>query len=171
MARVELISERSQASGPEQQAVFDAVVASRGRMIRPFEVLLHTPGLASVLSDLGAHIRFAGSLSDHDRELAIMTAAAYHRCEFEWTSHHALALDSGVRPELLEHLQGGQQTPTEWEAALVEFVRELCSRAGVSDRVFVAVADRLGTEGVVELSVLIGYYTLLGFVMGAVEAC
>ncbi len=171
MARIELISERSQASGPEQESAFDDVVATRGRMIRPFEVLLHAPALASVLSELGARIRFAGKLSDHDRELAIMAAAAYHGCEFEWTSHYPIALQSGVRLELLEHLEGEPRTPTEWEGALVDFVRELCSHAEVPERVFSKVADRLGTEGVVELSVLVGYYTLLGFVMGAVEAC
>lgn len=171
MVRIELISERSQVTGPEQEAAFDAVVASRGQMIRPFEVLMHTPALAMVLSDLGARIRFAGELSDHDRELAIMAAAAHHGCEFEWTSHQPLALASGVRAEVLAHLKGAPQRLTASESVLVEFVRDLCSRAEISDRVFAAVADRLGTAGVVELSVLVGYYTLLAFAMGAVEAC
>jgi hypothetical protein len=33
------------------------------------------------------------------------------------------------------------------------------------------VADLLGTRGVVELAVTVGYYTMLARVMGAFEAC
>jgi hypothetical protein len=39
----------------------------------------------------------------------------------------------------------------------------------VSDAAYAAARDRLGTAGVVELSTLVGYYTLLGFVINLVE--
>ena len=43
MARVRLINGREGDLTPEQMETFDWVVESRGRMLRPFEVLLHSP--------------------------------------------------------------------------------------------------------------------------------
>lgn len=171
MARIRLITERTDDLNPAQLEVYDKVAASRGSMIRPFEVLAHVPGLAAPLSDVGAGIRFAGGLSDHDRELTILTAAIVHGCDFEWQSHRTIALDAGVRPEALEHLQGGSSELTEDEAVVVGFVKELCATSTVSDGTFAAAVERLGESGVVELSTVVGYYTLLAFVMGAVDAC
>ena len=136
-----------------------------------FEVLIHVPGLAGPLSEVGAGIRYAGGLSDHDRELTILTAAAVHGCDFEWESHRAIALDAGVRPEALEHLRGGAAELTAEEELVVGFVKELCATSTVSDETFAGAVDRLGEAGVVELSTVVGYYTLLAFVMGAVDAC
>lgn len=166
-----MITERTDDLTPEQLEVFDHVTATRGSMIRPFEVLTHVPGLARPLSEVGAGIRFAGGLSDHDRELVILTSAVVHGCGFEWESHHRIALAAGVRPEALDHLRGGDEPLTDAESLLVGFVRELCGTSTVSDETFAAAIDRYGEAGVVELSTIVGYYTLLAFVMGAVDAC
>ncbi len=171
MARIRLITERTDDLTPAQLEVYDKVAASRGSMIRPFEVLAHVPGLAGPLSEVGAGIRYAGGLSDHDRELTILTAAVVHGCDFEWQSHRAIALEAGVRPEALEHLRGGAAELTPDEALVVGFVKELCATSTLSEATFTAAADHLGEAGVVELATVVGYYTLLAFVMGAVDAC
>lgn len=171
MARVPLITERTDELSSEQLELYDLVTASRGEVIRPFAVLAHVPSLAKPLSEVGAGIRFAGGLSDHDRELVILTVASIHDCRFEWDSHHPIAIEAGVRAEALSHLQGGPGVLTGDEAPLVEFTRQLCSNSSVTAETFDAVSDRLGDAGVVELATTIGYYTLLGFVMGAVDAC
>lgn len=172
MARIPLISERSSDLSDDQLAVYDHVTGSRGRMIRPYEVLLHTPGLARPMSELGAQIRYHSTLPDHHRELAIMAAAALTGCAFEWDSHRSIALDAGVRPDLLEHLLGRAQCePTEIESAIVDFVHQLHESATVDAQTFASTQSLLGTKGVVELASLVGYYTMLAYVMGAVEAC
>ncbi len=172
MARIPLITDRDESLTPEQAETFDWVVASRGRMIRPFEVLLHTPTIARHVAELGAQIRFDSSLSDHDRELVIITAARVHGCDFEWDSHRPLAEAAGVRPEVIAHLEHDAPVElTEVESLLVGFVRELCASSTVSEETFAAVRGHLGESGAVELSTTVGYYTLLGYVMGACGAC
>ncbi|MGH8927574.1 MAG: carboxymuconolactone decarboxylase family protein [Acidimicrobiia bacterium] len=171
MARVRLITDRDGLS-PEQAATFDWVVESRGRMIRPFEVLLHAPGIARHVAELGAKIRFDSSLSDHDRELVIITAARVHDCGFEWVTHLPLARSAGVRPEVIEHLTDGTDVDLlDTEDLLIGFVRELSAASRVSERNFNRAKLLLGETGVVELSATIGYYTLLAMVMGAADAC
>jgi 4-carboxymuconolactone decarboxylase len=171
MARVRLITSRDQDLSPEQIDAFDWVVESRGRMIRPFEVLLHSPAMAKHIAELGARVRFRSSLSDHDRELVIIAAAHIHGCTFEWDSHLPLARAAGVRDEVIEHLRQGSGSLTDTESLFIQFVRELCAESTVSPQTFEQAKSLLGESGVVELSVTIGYYTLLAMVMGACDAC
>jgi AhpD family alkylhydroperoxidase len=172
MPRIPLITERSAELSDEQLEVYDHVTGSRGRMIRPYEVALHAPGLARPMSELGAEIRYHSTLSDHDRELAIMTTAALTGCAFEWESHHSIALEAGVRPDALAHIRG--ETIAELDAGestIVDFVRQLHESASVDDASFAAAESALNSTGVVELASLVGYYTMLAYVMGAVDAC
>ncbi len=172
MARVALITEREEALTEEQKDVFDRVVASRGRMIRPFEVLLHSPAVARHVSDLGAKLRFESSLSDHDRELVIITAAHIRHCAFEWESHLPLARQAGVREEAIAAVQGGPEIQlTEVEELLIGFVSQLCAESTVNEERFEAAHEHLGNTGVVDLCATVGYYTLLAMVMGACDAC
>ena len=171
MARIPLIERRDQTTTPEQEHVFDAIAASRGSLIRPYQVLLHVPSIAEPLAETGARIRFAGSLADDDRELVILTAATVHGCAFEWDSHLQIAIGAGVRQEVLDHLQGGPGTLTDHEELVISYVRRLCADSTVpADRVERA-RIAVGEAGVVELTATVGYYTLLAYVMGAADAC
>jgi 4-carboxymuconolactone decarboxylase len=163
------MSERSQVHGSAAD-VFDEIVASRGQMLRPFEVLLYVPEVARHAGALGATLRYASVLSDHDRELAIVATAFQHACGFELEVHEPLARAAGVRDETIAHLRDGRGDLTPDEAAIVEVAVELCATSRVSDRAFGAARDRLGDAGVIELAALVGYYTMLAFAMNAVEA-
>jgi 4-carboxymuconolactone decarboxylase len=169
---VELIRDRGQALSDEQRETFDWVVASRGQMIPPFQVLLHSPGIAREVAELGAKVRFESSLSDHDRELVIITAARIHSCAFEWESHLPLAREAGVREEAIAAIEAGDSSAlTETEELLTGFVRELCAESTVGAERFQSAHRYLGEVGVVELCATIGYYTLLAMVIGACDAC
>jgi len=168
VARIPLLDERENLS-EAQQAVFDWIVGSRGKMLRPFEVLLHVPEMARPTAELGHQIRYEGSLSDHHRELAIITVARAHRCEFEWDTHVGLARDAGVSEATIAAVRNRDQVGQP-DSVIVDFARELCAAATVSDEAYGQALDRLGESGVVELSTLVGYYTLLAFVMNAAQA-
>lgn len=168
MARLRLLTDRHGLS-EAQQAVFDWIVESRGQMLRPFEVLLHRPEMARPAAELGHQIRYEGSLSDHDRELAIITVAQAHSCGFEWDTHIGLARTAGVSEATIAALEDGDAVGSP-DDVIVGFVRELCAASTVSDSAHAAAEDRLGAAGTVELSTLVGYYTLLAFVMNAAGA-
>ena len=140
-------------------------------MVRPYEVLLHSPGLAGPAGELGHQIRYEGTLSDHDRELAIITTATAHGCPFEWTSHVGLARGAHVSEKTIEAVESEQPILDERDEIIVGFVRELCSTSDVSDERFSAAEDLLDHSGVVELSALVGYYTFLAYVMRVAKVC
>ncbi len=172
MARIELLTEREQLHSDPQRELFDRIVASRGEMIRPYQVLAHAPAVAGAIGDVGAAIRFGGTLADHDRELVIITAAVVNDCQFEWDSHHPIALQAGVRPETAEYLRsGGDHDLDHRESTIIGYVRELCETGNVSDALFAQMVEMLGTEGTVELTATVGYYTMLAYVMNVAGAC
>ncbi len=166
--RPPLLTNRSGLS-ESQQAVFDWIVESRGTMIRPYEVLLHLPEMARPAAELGHQIRYEGALSDHDRELAILATSVVHACGFEWDSHIGLARTAGVADDTITALRDPGGTIQAPDDVIVGFVRELCATSRVSDATYASAAERLGTAGVVELSTLVGYYTLLAFIINLAE--
>jgi len=152
-------------------AVFDWVVASRGSMLRPFEVLLHAPRLAQPVAELGHVVRYESTLDGADRELVILATGKAHGCAFVWDSHLAPARTAGVREEAISVLDGGDGTLTARERTLVEFATTLVESSAVDDELFASTAGLIGREGVIELATTIGYYTMLGYAMSVADAC
>jgi 4-carboxymuconolactone decarboxylase len=170
VSRIPLVTSRDGLDA-EAQAVLDRIVESRGTLLRPFEVLLHAPAMADAVAALGHVVRSGSGLSDVDRELITLATGRALGCAFMWDSHVESARAAGVDPATIGALEHGGAGLGAREATLVAFVRELCATAAVSDDTFRAVHDVLGTTAVVEMALTIGYYTMLGYTMGAVDAC
>ncbi len=171
MSRIGLIASRDEL-GTEARDVFDRIVGSRGTMPRPFEVLLHSPVMAEKVAELGHVIRFESHLTDADRELATLA----HRTG-TWVLVRLGVATSvprdppAITPGTIAALESDAGNLGAREATLVALVDELCETGAVSDETFRAVVDLLGTPGIVELVLTVGYYTMLGYAMSAVEAC
>lgn len=170
MPRVRMIDEIEKTS-PGQVETFEHIVASRGKMLRPYAAMLHRPEMARAAADLGAIIRYQGDLSDYVRELVILATAVERDCEFEVSAHSPLARSAGVSGETLDSVLSQAAIDDLSDAELVDFVRELCRSGKVSDVVFEQAQSRLGEEGVVELAATIGYYSMLAVFMSACEVC
>ncbi|MEO8422909.1 MAG: carboxymuconolactone decarboxylase family protein [Actinomycetota bacterium] len=170
MSRIPLITARDEldASG---QVVFDRIVESRGTILRPFEVLLHAPAIADKVAALGLVVRSGSDLTDADRELVTLATGRAHGCAFVWQSHLESARGAGIEPDTIAALEGDGSGLGTREATLVSFVNELCATSSVSDEIFRAAHELVGTSGAVELSLTVGYYTMLGYTMSACGAC
>ncbi len=170
MARVELITDDHDLA-PEARTVADRIAESRGEVSRPFQLLLHSPALAERVAELGHLVRSGSSLTDADREIVTLATGRAIGCSFVWVSHLQAATAAGIPPETIATLQGDPAGLAERERVLVSFVDELCGTHIVSDATFNAVRRLLGVRAVVELALTIGYYTMLGSVMGACDEC
>ena len=170
MARIELI-DRKDGLAPSQARLFDWIVGSRGELVRPFQVLLHAPEQAEHIARLGHVVRFESGLDGADRELAILATSRAHGCDYVWDTHLELARREGTSPEAIDHLGGDAGDLAPREAAILDMVGELCSASSVSASTFTRIESELGAKGVVELSVLVGYYTMLGYAMASFDAC
>ena len=156
---------------PEGQAAYDRIVASRGAAAGPFGVLLNYPALAERVANLGELLRFGGVLPDADRELAILTAGREVEAAYEWAAHEPMARRAGTRPEAIavvrDRLPTGDLTPR--ERLIVETVRALYRAHRLTDEEYARVHAELGTQGLLELVTLAGYYGMIGFVLNTFE--
>jgi AhpD family alkylhydroperoxidase len=170
VSRIPLITARDDLDAGGR-VVFDRIVESRGTILRPFEVLLHAPAMADKVAELGHVVRFESHLTDADRELVTLATGRAHGCAFVWESHLESARAAGIEPDTIAALEGDGGELGTREAALVSFVNELCDTSSVSDEGFRAAHDLVGTPGMVELALTVGYYTMLGYTMSACGAC
>ena len=169
MARLALITGKDQVAAKDH-AVVDSIVKSRGALHGPFTVFLHCPELAGRLAHLGAFVRFEGSLDKRVRVLAAMTVARELDAVYVWGAQTAGARrldvpESTIAAVREKHSRG---IPPE-DAQIVEFTRQLIRKHRVDDASVKALQARFGNEGFIELTGVIGYYSMLAMTVNACE--
>ena len=157
---------------PEQKQVFDAITnGPRGGVRGPFAALMHHPGIAGHIQAMGIHLRFGGVLPGRLRELAILTAARFWGDEYEWNSHAPIAEEEGLGLAVIDTI-AENRTPDfadDEESAVHAFCRELHGDHRVTDATYDAATAALGHEGVIELTALCGYYTLISMTLNTFQ--
>ena len=156
----------------EQRRVYDAVVSGpRGVVVGPLRAALHRPELAERWSQFGEILRYRTSLPPRLSELAVIITARHWTAQLEWQQHSAAALKGGLAPEVIEAIRTGRQ-PTfaaEDERAVYDFCSEMHQNKSISDATYRRALDLFGTLGVVELTALMGYYTMVAMTLIAHE--
>lgn len=156
----------------DQRAVHDRIVnGKRGRIQGPLRAALHNAELASRWSALGELLRYDTSLTPRQRELAILVTGRACNSPFEWYAHRLEGEKAGLSAEVLDALLA-QEIPAgldETEHAIVCFARELNAVRSVSDATYARALALLGEKAVVELTALVGYYTMVAMTLNAHE--
>jgi 4-carboxymuconolactone decarboxylase len=150
--------------------VYDAIAAGpRGRVRGPFLALLHCPELADPLQKLGKALRFEGSLPAPLREFLILCVAHHWHCAYEWAVHAEEARKAGLARPLIESIR----TPGPPAGAPSEFVlarayaHQLLAEGTASKGTYADALACWGPERLVEITVLVGYYSLLAMTLNA----
>lgn len=171
MSRFEPITRREGLS-EAQQAVFDSITSGpRGGVVGPFEVLLHNPAIAGPVEQLGAFLRYHCSVPKRQRELAILVIGAHWRADFEWFAHAPIARAEGHSEAVLAAIAAGEVPALEdpLDRAVHDFVRELLRERRVSDATFGRAEALLGRGGMLDLTALVGYYSMLALLLDSFE--
>lgn len=155
-----------------QRQVYDKIMSGpRGKFGGPFPALLECPQIADQVQALGGALRFQGRLSPILREVAILVVARHWRCVVEWNAHVVIAEQAGVdRAVIKSILNGNPSTQASPEIrAVIAVCRELNDTKFVSDATYRQAIDSIGLEGVVELTVIAGYFALLSMVLNTFD--
>jgi len=170
MARIPAITR--EAVPEELRAIFDEVTSEpNGVGTGPMSVLKNSPELARRSRPLFNYVRNESTVPQKLRELAMLLTARAMDCPYIWHAHLGLGHESGLSGALLNALRDRQTlpaVPTE-EAAVIDYATELFQSHRVVPATFQAVLELLGSQGLVELTTLIGFYTMLAFNANAVE--
>jgi len=157
---------------PEQRKVYDTVAAGpRGKVQGPLLVALHRPELADKWQQLGELLRYRTTLPPRLSEIAILVTAQRWRCQLEWHLHEGFALKAGVPRAVIADIHGGRRPATAdaEELAVYDYASELHDQRRVSETTYRCALGHWGVVGVVELTALIGYYTMVAMTLNAHE--
>jgi len=157
---------------PEQRAVHDRIVSGpRGRIQGPLRAALYNAELADKWQALGALLRYGTTLPPRLSEIAILVTGRACNSPFEWYAHRIEAEKAGIEQPIIEALLAQTEPPglSEDDAAVVRYAVELNRNRSVSDATYAVALSRFGERTVVELTALIGYYTMVAMTLNCHE--
>ena len=151
----------------EQKRVAASIAEGRKTLRGPFHMLLRNPELGDRVQNVGRYLRFENSLPDAVKELVILVTARHWGAQFEWAVHRGFALDAGVPEAVCDAVAKGAKPAglTPEQQAAYDYATELLATKGVGDSAFARAKQFFGEAGVVELTVCVGYYGLIGLVL------
>lgn len=159
---------RAITEGPRVTNHARSLIADDGLPIGPFAPMLFAPALGDLVQEVGAHLRYRGTFTDRERELAILTVAAARNSAFEWQQHSVIALGAGLSDDQLGAIHHGDATVpglSDREATCYAATRQLIEGTPIGDTLLGELRDAFGYEGAFELCVLVGYYTTLAGIL------
>ncbi len=170
MPRIKMLSEKSDLPA-EQQGEYDNIIKVLNHVTGPFQILLHSPGLAEKVMNAGAQIRLGSTLTKAERELIILAVAREKDARYEWASHVKTGRSVGLREEAIEAVRHGADVsglePDERDIVL--FVRQLLQTNRVEQSLFDTLHKRKTTRWMVELAATIGQYQYISAINGAFQ--
>jgi 4-carboxymuconolactone decarboxylase len=161
-----------EAMSADQKRIYDIIASGpRGRVRGPLAVWLHRPGIAEPAQALGSYCRYGTSLSPRLSEWAICIIARHWVSAFEWWSHSQLAQKAGVSRAMLDALRDGAQVPYDNpdEDLVHRFLTVLHDTKRIPDALYDEAVLALGEAGVIDLTGLAGYYTLVSMTLNVFD--
>jgi 4-carboxymuconolactone decarboxylase len=151
----------------QKQAVAEFKAARSADISGPFVPLLRSPEVMSRARAMGDYLRYKSALPPRLSEFVILLTARRWTQQYEWNAHRALALQGGLRDEIVEAIADGRR-PEKMaadEAIVYTFCDELARTQSVSDGTYARAVAALGEQGVIDTLGLTGYYTMLAMVL------
>lgn len=149
----------------------ETFLTPEGGLRGPFNALLYSPTIGDAAQRLGEAVRFESSLPPRLRELVILTVVVYWNAQYAVCAHEKIARREGLDEHLIESLKAGVrpdfENPT--DALIYDFAREVIDKQRVSDRVYKEAVALLGEAEVVDLVILLGYYTMVSMMLTVFE--
>ena len=154
----------------EQRKVYDSIVKGpRGTLVGPLRAALHRPELADKWQQLGELLRYRTSLPPEISEIAVLVTARRWLSQVEWHMHSIAATNAGIAADVIADIKA-QRRPAKADAktlAIYDYAVELTANGHVKQTTYDAVLKDWGPLGIVELTALIGYYSMVAMTLNA----
>ncbi len=157
----------------DQVAEFDQMVQNLGGVppYGPGSVMIHVPKAHQAATDLNNYLRNESSLPSAALELAMLLAAREYDCQHIWNAHAGAARAAGVQDAVVDALRDGKELPalSDLERAVTNYAREFFQDRKVGRGAFQDALEQFGKQGLIELTLVIGNYSFLAFVINAFD--
>ena len=146
---------------PEQQQAYKGLIETRGRLPGPNKIYVHNPKLANVMGPLGAHFRTGYSLSEREREIAVVVTNSKFHSAYPTNAHERAGKAAGLPDDKVEAMLTGLPTTFDDEREQVIYEMAVCLTESrwVSKGLYDRAVKALGHVGITDTICLIGFYT------------
>lgn len=154
-----------------RQQMLDSLESPAGRRVGalgPRAVLLHDPKLLQGYTAMG-DVMATAPLPLRYKELAIIVTARAMDSDYEWAAHERAALNAGVPAAVVAAIKL-DRTPAFEHAAdriVYNYANELHRNHKVSDATYKQAWDLVGTNGLINLTTVIGHYVNVAMTLNA----
>jgi 4-carboxymuconolactone decarboxylase len=157
---------------PEMKKAYDFTIQLRGQVPGPHKIWLANPTLPQTIVPTGAYFQTESTLTKAEIEIATNVIngrwlAAYDNYEHEWIAEEL----GGLQPEKVERLIAG--LPTSFDDPRQQVVYELASTLAqprvVPTGLFRRAQQLLGDAGIVDVTVLMGWFTAVSLTLMAYD--
>ena len=142
-----------------------------GRLIGPFNSILHSPAISSAFLALQAAEQKHTTLDERVRQVVILTVAAVWGCDYEQYAHAAVARKAGLSDAAVAALERGEPpaelSPKEHLAR--RFAREITTNRKAGDALYDEAYATFGPQGLVDLLFLAGCYDTIALLLNTFE--
>lgn len=158
-------------TNPEAKPLVERIVAERGGVLHLYQMLLHSPPVASGWLNYLTAIRQQSSLPGGLRELVIMRIAVLNGAPYEAEQHAPIALREGVSQVQLDDLDNWQQSKhyDATQRAVLAYTDAMTKEIHVSPEVFASVKAVLTDRLLVELTATVGAYNMVSRFLEALQ--
>ena len=158
-------------NNPEAKPLVDRIVAERGAVLHLYQMLLHSPPIASGWLNYLTAIRQQSTLPGGLRELVIMRIAVLNGAPYEAEQHAPIALREAISQTQLDDLDSWQQSKSydATQRAVLAYTDAMTKEIHVSPEVFAAVKAVLTERLLVELTATVGAYNMVSRFLEALQ--
>lgn len=132
--------------------------------INVFSMLAHAETTLKPVMRLGGAILGKQKLDPRLREICLLHAMRLQHGEYEWVQHVPLARALGATEAQIAALESGRGDDpafSEADRAALRFTREAVEKVAASEAALAGVRAHLSDREVVELLVMVGFYSML----------
>jgi 4-carboxymuconolactone decarboxylase len=146
---------------PEQKDGYASLMEARGRLPGPNKIYVHNPKLVKVMGPLGAYFRTGYSLSEREREIAVIIINSKFHSAYPTNAHERAGKAAGLPADKVEAMLSGLPTSFDdtREQVIYEMAVCLSEARWVSKGLYDRAVAALGHEGITDVICLMGFYS------------
>ena len=156
-----------------QREVFNLIATGpHQRVVGPYPAWLQSPELAKRARSLSEYLRFQSAPSKRHAEIAILITGRHWRAEYEFYAHAELARKAGVEEHIIQALAAGKRPefPSADDQVVYDLCTEMLNTRRISDATYERALNTFGTQVLVDLVAIMGYYCMVSITLNAFEA-
>src|SRR4029077_824104 len=130
-------------------------------------IYVHNPNLVKMMGPLGAYFRTGYSLSEREREIAVVVVNSRFHSAYPTNAHERAAKAAGLPADKVEAILSGLTTSFSDKREQVVYEMAVClansrwAGKGLYDRA----VEALGHVGITDVITLMGFYTSVGMTL------